>query len=122
MTRIAFVAVMLLATAAAAADKLADGWTPERLKQANAACTDALVAGAWENTKREQKLDEKMELTPEIREQLKPQIAAFDELCACTVRKMAEKFSRKAYEHDDGTVETYTRELVEKGTCKLPKP
>ncbi|MCW5891133.1 MAG: hypothetical protein KIT14_11360 [bacterium] len=123
MRVIAFLVASLLASTAAAADKkLAEGWTPEAVKEANVACTDALVDGAWKNTKREQKLDETLALTPEIREQLAPQIKAFGKLCECTVRKMAEKFSRNDYEHDDGQVEKYARELVENGTCKLPKP
>lgn len=118
-------AILLLCTLAAptwAADDLADGWTPEGLKEASGGCTNALVADAWENTKRDQKLDPKLEMTPEIREQLQPQIDAFAKLCECTVKKMAKTFGRTAYEKDDGTVEKYTRELVEKGKCKLPKP
>lgn len=121
MRPLAVALVLLLVTAATAADKLAEGWTPDGLKEATGACTNALVDGAWENTKRDQKLDPKLEMSPEIREQLKPQIAAFGKLCECTVRAMAKKYSRTDYEHDDGSVEKYARELVEKGTCKLPK-
>lgn len=119
--RVALLVLLTVATTAFAAGKLAEGWTPEGVKEANQACTDALVAGAWENTKRDQQLDPKLEMSPEIREALKPQIAAFGKLCECTVRKMAEKYSRKDYEKDDGSVEKYARDLVEKGTCKLPK-
>jgi hypothetical protein len=121
MRIVAFLLLSALATPTFAAGKLAEGWTPDGVKEANKACTDALVDGAWENTKRDQNLDPKLEMSPEIREALKPQIAAFGKLCECTVGKLAEKYSRKAYENDDGSVEKYARELVEKGTCKLPK-
>ena len=52
------------------------GWTTTDLDQAAEGCTGELVQGAWVNTKKDQHVDPDMEMTPEIRKQLEPQIKA----------------------------------------------
>lgn len=105
---------------AAAAGPYADGWTEASVRDAIDSCTEQIVKGAWANTKKAQGVDPKMKMTPEIRKQLAPQIAKFRELCSCTVKEAAKKFSRKEYEADTNAVGTYAQELVKRGTCTPP--
>ena len=108
-------------TAAARAGEYADGWTPEGLKEAVAACTNELVDGAWTNTKRQQGIDADRPLTPELRKQLGPQIEALHGLCDCTVKHAAKKFGKTAYHKDGAAVGRYAQDLVNRGTCKRPQ-
>ena len=91
MRTIAALLFGLVAATAHAADGPKPGWTPEALADASAGCTEGLVQGAWDNTKREQGVDPARPLTPEIRKQLAPQIAAMKKLCACAVREAAKR-------------------------------
>lgn len=105
-----------------AADAYKDGWTPKALDEAVGACTDALVEGAWENTKREQGADPAMPLTPEIRKQLAPQIESFRGLCHCTVKATARKYGKTDFEKQPEAMERYAKELVTSGRCKPSPP
>jgi hypothetical protein len=91
-------------------------WSAEELDTEVAACTEALVKGAWENTKRAQDIDPKAELTPEIRKQLAPQIAAMQKVCDCAVREAAKKFGQG----DSGKPEfqRFVVDSVTRGKCK----
>jgi hypothetical protein len=111
---------LLVATLPAAAAEYANGWTELTIDEAVEACTEALVQGAWENTKREQKVDPKRPLTPEIRKQLAPQIEALNRLCECTVKETAKKYGQKDYEKKPDEVQRYTLDLVKRGVCKAP--
>jgi len=113
-------ALLMCIAAPVAAGELADGWTPQALKEANEACTEGFVEGAWENTKQAQGVDPDMKMTPEIRKKLEPKIAVFRALCECTVRETAKKIGRKAYERDNAAVEKIAREVIETGVCKPP--
>ena len=120
MRRLLF-ALLLLGPAAAFGGEYADGWTPEGIKQAIEACTNELVEGAWNNTKKDQGIDADRPLTPELRKQLAPQIEAFHGLCDCTVKHTAKKFGSTAYHKEADAVGRYAQELVKKGTCKRPQ-
>jgi hypothetical protein len=113
--------VLVVAAPVGGAGEYADGWTSKGLEEAVGACTDELVDGAWMNTKREQGVDPAMTMTPEIRQQLAPQIAAFRKLCSCTVHETAKKYGRDAYRRDADAVGRYAQELVKRGTCKPPQ-
>jgi len=94
-------------------------WTAEALNVESAACTEALVNGAWERTKRAQNVDPDMKMTPEIRKQLAPQIASMATVCDCAVREAARKFGQ-----DDANkpeFQLFAIETVTKGKCKPPK-
>jgi len=105
---------------ALAADAYRDGWTPRALRDAAAACTESLVQGVWENTKREQGADPKRPLTPELRKQLAPQIDAFRALCDCTVRETAKRYGKRDWEQQGDAVARYGADLVRRGVCKGP--
>jgi hypothetical protein len=113
-------ACLTLAVASAAADApKAPGWTADALKAESAACTEVLVKGAWENTKRDQGAEPAMEMTPEIRKQLAPQIAGMASLCECAVREAAKKFGPGDGDRLD--FQRYAIDTVQSGRCKLPK-
>jgi hypothetical protein len=102
-----------------AADGSKPGWTPRALDESTAACTEELVRGAWENTKRDQGVDPAKPLTPEIREQLAPQIAAMKKLCGCAVREGAKKYSAAEAKASPKDLDTFVADVVARGVCKL---
>src|SRR5690242_2832906 len=93
---------LVVAAAAPAAEKtkektkkkasLKAGWTEANVKSASDDCTEALVQGMWENTKKDQGVDASKPLTDEIRKQLEPQIAPMRKLCTCAVREGAKRY------------------------------
>jgi hypothetical protein len=97
------------------------GWTPETVDQMVAECGEQLVQGAWHNTLRREQMPEDQALTPEIRQQLAPQIAAFQKVCDCTVRRLAARWDKHAWDTQRPEMDRYAVELVEKGICPLPK-
>jgi hypothetical protein len=111
--------VAAIAEVGAAADDLKAGWTPAALVEASTACTEELVQGAWSNTKREQGVDPAKPLTPEIRKQLEPQIAAMKKLCECAVRKAAARYSKAEGEASPKDLDRFVAGVVESGACKL---
>jgi hypothetical protein len=115
------VVLAVLGSVAARGAEYAEGWTPDGIKQAVDACTNELVEGAWNNTKKDQGIDADRPLTPELRKQLAPQIEAFHGLCDCTVKNTAKKFGSAAYHKDADAVGRYAQDLVKKGTCKRPQ-
>ncbi len=118
--RVALSIALLAACASAdAADQLQAGWTPETLATASAGCTEELVKGAWANTKREQGVDPDEPLTPEIREQLAPQIAAMKKLCACAVREAAKRYSKAEADGSPKDLDKFVADVIGRGVCKL---
>jgi len=101
------------------AGDLKAGWTAELLTSENEDCTEALVQGAWENTKREQGVDPAMPLTSEIRKQLEPQIASMKTLCACAVRAGAERYTKAEADKSPADLDSFVTDTIAKGTCKL---
>jgi hypothetical protein len=120
-TRPLLFALLLLGSIAASAGEYADGWTADGIKQAVDACTNELVEGVWNNTKKDQGIDPDRPLTPELRKQLAPQIEAFHRLCDCTVKNTAKKFGSVAFHKDTDAAGRYAQELVKKGTCTRPQ-
>jgi len=112
-------AAALLVAVAADAGTLKPGWTAESLATETMDCTDALVQGAWENTKREQGADPALPLTKEIREQLAPQIASMKKLCACAVRAAAEKYSKAEADATPKDLDRFVADTINQGACKL---
>jgi hypothetical protein len=112
--------LLLAAAPGLAADAYKDGWTPKALGDAVAACTETLTQGAWKNTLKDQQMDEKTPLTPEIRKKLEPQIAGLKTLCDCTIKATAKKYGKKDYETQPDAMDRYAIELVHAGTCKRP--
>jgi hypothetical protein len=110
---------LLLASAPTDAGELKPGWTTDALAKESAACTEQLVQGAWDNTKRAQGADPSLPLTQEIREQLAPQIAAMTKLCACAVRAGAERYTKAEAEGAPKDLERFVTETISKGTCTL---
>jgi hypothetical protein len=119
MRRLALVLIVLAGVPARAADGLKPGWTPRALDDSTTACTEELVQGAWNNTKRDQGVDPAKPLTPEIREQLAPQIAAMKKLCACAVREGAKKYSAAEAKASPKDLDTLVADVVARGVCKL---
>jgi hypothetical protein len=118
--RVALLFVLVLACAPVhAADELKTGWTPEALSTASAACTEELVQGAWANTKKEQGVDAEQPLTPEIREQLAPQIAAMKKLCACAVRESAKRYTKAEADRAPKDLDRFVADVIGRGVCKL---
>lgn len=115
---LASIALFLTATATSAGE-LKPGWTAESLATETMDCTESLVQGAWENTKREQNADPAMPLTKEIREQLAPQIASMKKLCACAVRSAAEHYSKAEADATPADLDRFVTDTITKGTCKL---
>lgn len=109
----------LVLPASAPAGDLKAGWTPELLASETDDCTEALVQGAWENTKREQGADPAMPLTAGIRKQLEPQIASMKSLCECAVRTGAERYSKAEADRTPADLESFVTDTIAKGTCKL---
>jgi hypothetical protein len=91
-------------------------WTAQELDTEVAACTEALVKGAWENTKRAQDIDPKAELTPEMRKQLAPQIAGLQKVCDCAVREAAKKFGQGDSNRPE--FQSFVVDSVTRGKCK----
>ncbi len=111
--------VALLFPVLASAADLKAGWTTEFLASETADCSEALVQGAWDNTKREQGADPAMPLTPEIRKQLEPQIESMKSLCACAVRAGAERYTKAEADKTPADLDSFVTETIAKGTCKL---
>ncbi len=109
---------LLMVTPAGAGDKLKAGWTQKALDSAVADCTEALVQGTWENTKREQGADPSKPLTDEIRKTLAPEIAKMKKLCACAVREGAKRYTHAEAEATPADLERAASEAVSNGTCK----
>lgn len=116
---VAVVALAAAAEAHAADPALKAGWTEPALAKESADCTEQLVQGAWENTKRDQGADPSLPLTPEIRKQLAPQIAAMEKLCACAVRRGAERYTKAEADATPADLEQFVADTITKGTCKL---
>jgi hypothetical protein len=114
-------AVAMPASAAEKTKKsaLKAGWTEEAVKSASEECTEALVQGTWENTKREQGVDPSKPLTDEIRKELAPQIASLKKLCACAVREGAKRYTRAEAEAGPADLERAVSESIANGTCKV---
>lgn len=104
---------------AAVAGEMKDGWSPALVATETEQCTETLVQGAWENTKREQGADPAMALTPEIRKQLEPQIVAMKGLCACAVRAGAERYTKAEADKTPADLDNFVLETINNGTCKL---
>jgi hypothetical protein len=120
MIRHAIASLLAVALPAfAAAGELKAGWTPELLATETTECTEVLVAGAWENTKRDQGADPALAMTPEIRKQLEPQIESMKGLCACAVRAGAERYTKAEADKTPADLDTFVLETIDKGTCKL---
>lgn len=113
------IALSLLFGLAFAADDPKAGWTPEALSTASVACTEELVQGAWANTKREQGVDADKPLTPEIREQLAPQIAAMKKLCGCAVREAAKRYTKAEADKAPKDLDRFVADVIARGVCKL---
>ena len=119
---LAIVAALALASSVARplhAGELKPGWTAEALASETMECTESLVQGAWENTKREQGADPKLPLTKEIRDELAPQIASMKKLCACAVRTAAERYTKAEADATPTDLDRFVSETIAKGTCKL---
>ncbi len=110
---------VLTAAPAGAGEKVKAGWTSEALDEASAECTEALVQGTWENTKREQGADPSKPLTDEIRKTLAPQIASMKKLCTCAVREGAKRYTRAEAEAGPADLERAVSESIAKGICKI---
>jgi hypothetical protein len=109
----------LRAPALACAGELKTGWTAESLVTETMECTESLVQGAWENTKREQGADPALPLTKETRDQLAPQITSMKKLCACAVRAGAERYTKAEADATPKDLERFVADTIAKGDCKL---
>lgn len=101
------------------AGDLKPGWTAEALATETMDCTESLVQGAWENTKREQGADASLPLTKEIRDELAPQIASMKKLCACAVRAAAEHYGKAEADATPKDLDRFVTDTIAKGICKL---
>ena len=115
---------LVVATAAPAAEKakkgaLKAGWTEAAVKSASEDCTEALVQGMWENTKKDQGVDPSKPLTDDIRKELAPQIAPMRKLCACAVREGAKRYKYAEAEAIPADLERAVSESIADGTCKV---
>ena len=95
------------------------GWTTTDLDQATEGCTGELVQGAWANTKKDQHVDPDMEMTPEIRKQLEPQIKAMRGLCDCAVKEAAKKYDKTDANNPETELARFTADVIKSGKCKL---
>lgn len=111
--------LVLASAATVAAGPYKAGWTTKDIDQATEECTGGLVEGAWENTKKEQHVDPAMEMTPEIRKQLEPQIKAMHGLCDCAVKEAARKYDKKDADKSDDELARFTADVIKSGKCKL---
>ena len=112
---------LVFAATSARAEANKDGWTSKRIESETATCTEATVKDAWENTKREQGADPSLPLTPEIRKELAPQIAAMKKLCACAIREAAKRYTWAEAQATPSDLQSFIAETVTKGTCKLER-
>lgn len=120
MIRLAAATLLALASLSPAfAGEMKAGWTPEVLSSETNDCTEALAQGAWENTKREQGADAALPMSPEIRKQLEPQIAAMKMLCACAVRAGSERYTKAEADKSPADLDRFVTETIANGTCKL---
>ena len=119
MRTILVLVVILIAVRAHGDAGLKAGWTAENLADATSSCSDTLIEGAWANTKREQGVDPAKPMTPEIREQLAPQMAAMRKLCACAVREAAKRYSKAEAEKSPKDLDRFVADTVASGKCKL---
>jgi hypothetical protein len=116
---------LVIAVAAPAAEKtkkkasLKAGWTEANVKSASDDCTEALVQGMWDNTKKDQGVDASKPLTDEIRKQLEPQIAPMRKLCTCAVREGAKRYTYAEAEAIPADLERAVAESISDGTCKV---
>ena len=120
----AFVSLLALLVTVSTAEAdasgpLKEGWSEDALKKETAACTEQLVRGAWENTKREQGADPSLPLTAEIRTQLAPQIAGMEKLCGCAIRAGAKRYTKAEADATPADLERFIGETISSGTCKL---
>jgi hypothetical protein len=104
---------------ARADDAMKPGWSLEALAKESADCTEQLVQGAWENTKREQGADPALPLTPEVRTQLGPQITAMRKLCECAVRAGARRYTKAEADASPADLDRFVADTVATGTCTL---
>jgi hypothetical protein len=111
--------ILLAQGLAQAGDDPKAGWTPGALSTASASCTEELVQGAWANTKRAQGVDPDKPLTPEIREQLAPQIAAMQKLCGCAVREAAKRYTKAEADKAPKDLDRFVADVIGRGVCKL---
>jgi hypothetical protein len=117
----------LVAAVASAADappttpKPKDGWTGDELASATDGCTEQLVQGTWDNTKRAQGVNPSKPLTPEIRAELAPQIEAMRKLCACAVREASKRYSKKEAEGSPKDLDRFVADVIARGVCKLER-
>ncbi len=118
-SRVAATVACVLVAAAAHAEGLKPGWTADALASETMRCTESLVQGAWENSKREQGADPALPLTREIRDELAPQIASMKKLCACAVRAGAERYTKAEADAAPKDLERFVSETIGKGICKL---
>lgn len=123
MRRLPLLAIATIAGASlatlASAGELKPGWTATALATETTDCTETLVQGAWENSKREQHADPALPLSPEIRQELAPQIAAMQKVCACAVRAAAERYSKADADATPKDLDRFVADTVANGTCKL---
>jgi hypothetical protein len=108
-----------VAAGKAKAAKLKEGWTEEKVKSASDDCTEALVQGMWENTKKDQGVEGPKPLTDAIRKELEPQIAPMRRLCACAVREGAKRYTYAEAEAGPADLERAVAESISDGTCKV---
>jgi hypothetical protein len=113
------IACLLPVSAMSAGGGLKAGWTTEAVDGASAECTEALIQGTWENTKREQGIDPSKPFPDEMRKQLASEIAKMKKLCACAVREGAKRYTRAEAEAGPADLERAVSESIEKGVCKL---
>jgi hypothetical protein len=125
MTRTLLATLVLVLSVSAfvqAADDFKAGWTKKLIDAETADCTEATVKDAWENTKSQQGADPSLPLTPEIRKQLEPQIAAMKKMCACAIREAAKRYTRAEAEATPSDLQQFIADTVAKGTCKMEMP
>ncbi len=125
MTRTLVMALLLVlssSTAVQAEGDLKAGWTKKLLESETEDCTEATVKDAWENTKSQQGVDPSLPMTPEVRKQLEPQIAAMKKMCACAIREAAKRYTWAEAEATPSDLQQFIADTVAKGTCKLELP
>lgn len=122
MLMVTFSLVLSTSTFVQAADDYKAGWTKKLIDSETADCTEATVKDAWENTKSQQGVDPSLPLTPEVRKQLEPQIAAMKKMCACAIREAAKRYTRAEADATPSDLQQFIADTVAKGTCKLELP
>lgn len=121
--------LVLVASIASAADttppvtpKPKDSWTGDEIASATDGCTEQLVQGAWDNTKRATGVDPTKPLTPDLRTELAPQIEAMRKLCACAVREASKRYSKTEAERSPKDLDRFVADVIARGVCKLERP